>query len=149
MGRIKKEKKKENLAELYNSIALFHVAVTVVRLGVWICAWTGGRVSKHRKLEQASRGLPARHHLLKRKAQIHWCFVSTPPLHPSNPLTNCKAGGHKYTGMFLWDPLIKCLYLSLRHLWNNCQLPHIHCGLSNEGILNREENEQCWNINVH
>lgn len=34
------------------------------------------------------------------------------PSTPSNPLTNCKAGGHKYTGMFLSNPLIKCLYLS-------------------------------------
>lgn len=34
------------------------------------------------------------------------------PSNPSNPLTNCKAGGHKYTGMFLSNPLISCLYLS-------------------------------------
>jgi len=28
-------------------------------------------------------------------------FFFHPLLHPSNPLTNCKAGGHKYTGMLL------------------------------------------------
>lgn len=129
---LSEHKKGENPAQLYNIIILFHVAVTVVRFGVCICAWTEGRVSKHRKLEQASRGLPARHHLLKRKAQIHWCFVPTPPRHPSNPLTNCKAAGHKYTGMFLWNPLIKCLYLFLR--------PHIHCRLTNEGmVITREK----------
>ena len=71
------------------------------------------------------------------KGRLRSIDVLYPP-RPSTPPTPWLTARQEGTNIeacsseTLWS---SALYLFLRHLWNNFQLPHNHCSLTNEGMV--------------